>query len=271
MQLQILLKAERFVNLSPYVFAVFLVLGQLPFDFAFLALDFSFLPWVLSSVMRTLLVLLFVALAAATNNQQPPGPPEFEGFCSIYSGFPMFAPLPPTYPNEEFLYLWDEGWYPFFIQGGIPAPIEVLQNLVCDMSNTMLWKAEDEWSIFWLGPSMARTHFTDLSPYIQLMDTTCMFDQTTGLYAQYINDEFTNYPIAIDRFLFQGFPDFTYVSMEYDLPVYTLEYIAEYYDLETIDDAAYIVYENMQIELGRLYTLATADNDECEPPAPPPF
>lgn len=215
--------------------------------------------------MRSLLVLfVLVALAMANGEEEHhhhhhhhhDGPE----YCSEYLGFPMFVDFP-TYPNEDFMFIQDEDWVPFYYEGGIPVPIETLQNLVCDMGNTMLWNAEDEYAIFQLSSTTARTLFTTLSPYWQIMHTSCLFDQTTGIYAQYINDEYSNYPISVSRLLFTEFQGFTYVQMEYDMPEWTLENIQEYFNLDDVSDAWDYVRENMEIELGRIYTLATA---ECE-------
>lgn len=240
------------------------------FDFAFLAVthqDFDIRLVVLSTTlvttaMRTLFVLLLVTLALAKSGFEHP---EAE-VCTAYFGFQQFAPDPATEVADE-----DEFVYPeesmLWVSGGIPAPIGEIQNIICDMENTMMWKAEYEYNMFWLSPNSARCHFNDLSHEWQIMETHCLFDQFNGIYTQVIYNEEDHALVSRQVWTFAQEHHFTSVNTMAYYPDYTVENAMFYYHLDEEDDgfdeALDILEGDLYVEAERIFTLAT-DHHDCD-------
>lgn len=212
--------------------------------------------------MSGLVLLLLVAVTLA---QEIP-PPEF---CNIWGGYPSFEPQPPTeentaweIPSDWWLFNWVSPWE----EGLFPAPLQTLQDLICDMSNTLLWKADVD-VLYVLSPKSGRTK---LAPYsygsnafgeFQLMETKCMFNQYGGVYFQTLNDELTGMPIWIQRWSFMALDEeSTWVLSEAWYPSWTADAFCEWFDVSYI--TAGVMWDtDLEVEMSRLYTLAT--EPEC--------
>ena len=197
--------------------------------------------------MRSLLLLVVIFAFVAA--QDPLGPPEV---CSLYMGYHTNAPSPPTEAADVYQ---PEFLTQFSQYGAIPAPIGAIKDIVCDISHTMEWKAEDKYNMFWLSPNSARSHFDDLSHEWQIMETHCMFDENSGLYTQFIYNEEDHSFVSRQEWVFQqhvGSELTTVVALAF-YPEYVIENANEYYH-----DYEFALWNNLSIELERLYTLATA-------------
>lgn len=232
--------------------------------------------------MRTLLcVLVVISVVAAMEERAAPVPPPVTNpppdysFCSTYPGYRSEAPDPPV---EEDMSWEDTTFYSsVYAEGLVPATVDKFQPLVCDMFNTMLWKADTD-MIMVLGMDSARTRFREFVygnedfGEFQIMTTKCVFDHSTGFYLQYLVDELTSEQIWVQRFSYMdmGFEN-TWVLMEAWYSPDTIESLESFFE-NTEEYVMGALQNNTDVEFSRLFTLATsAPMCPMPPPYPPPF
>lgn len=205
-----------------------------------------------------------VANDATLFTRQPPPPPPVPEWCTMQAGWPSFEGAPmEDYSWEEFPMFYDD-WVHGYQLGIIPAPIGVLENLVCDMQNTELWKAASSF-IAILGPNSARTNYGGVSPTpFQIMETSCKFGDADGVYTQYLYDEFSGTMAWVSSFTFRdiGFGN-TWVEHETIYPEWTVIPFADFYEID-IDGVSSMLDSETFVEMSRLNYWAKYFAEELE-------